>query len=52
MKTKTKWYLIGDPAVREKINSTLRVTGMSIVLGFACIGLGALARVVVTILAW
>ena len=52
MKTKTKWYLIGDPAIRDKINSTLRVTGMSIVLGFACIGLGAFLRAVVTILAW
>ena len=45
-------YLIGDPAVREKLNGTLRVVGMSIVLGFSCIGLGAFLRCVVQILAW
>ena len=38
---KTKYYIIGDPVKREKIRSTLRVIGMSIVLGFACIGFGA-----------
>ena len=52
MKTKTKWYLIGDPAIRDKINSTLRVTGMSIVLGYACIGFGVFLLRVVQILAW
>lgn len=49
---KRKWYLIGDPVKREKINSTLRVIGMSLVLGFACIGFGVILRVVVQILAW
>ena len=34
-------YLIGDPAVREKLNGTLRVVGMSIVLGFSCISASA-----------
>lgn len=47
-----KVYLIGDPAVRDKVNSTLRVIGMSLVLGFACIGFGVFLRAVVTILAW
>ena len=47
-----KIYLIGDPALRDKINSTLRVIGMSLVLGFACIGLGCFLHAVVTILAW
>lgn len=49
---KRKWYLIGDPVKREKINSLLRVIGMSIVLGFACIGFGVILRVWVQILAW
>lgn len=49
---KRKWYLIGDPVKRENVNSTLRVIGMSIVLGFACIGLGVVLRMVVQILAW
>ena len=47
-----KWYLIGDPAVRDKVNFVLRVTGMSIVLAMACVGLGVVLRMVVTILAW
>ena len=47
-----KYYIIGDPKVREKINWTLRVIGMSIVLGFACIGLGAFAHAVAQVLAW
>lgn len=47
-----KWYLIGDPAIREKISSTLRVIGMSFVLGFACIGFGCFLRAVAQILAW
>lgn len=47
-----KWYLIGDPAVRDKINATLRVAGMSIVLGFACIGFGTVLGAWVQILAW
>ena len=47
-----KYYIIGDPAVRDKINSTLRVIGMSLVLGFACIGLGCFLHAVVTILSW
>ena len=47
-----KWYLIGDPVKRDRLNSTLRVIGMSIVLGFACIGFGVLLSVVVQICAW
>ena len=47
-----KMYIIGDPALREKISATLRVIGMSLVLGFACIGLGVLLSVVVQICAW
>jgi hypothetical protein len=49
---KRKWYLIGDPVKRNWINSLLRVIGMSIVLGFACIGFGVILRVWVQILAW
>ena len=49
---KRKWYLIGDPVKRDKVNSTLRVIGMSLVLGFACIGLGVVLRMVAQILAW
>lgn len=49
---KRKWYLIGDPAVRDKVNFVLRVIGMSIVLGFACIGLGTVLGAWVQILAW
>jgi len=51
MKTR-QFYLIGDPAKRNKLNSTLRVIGMSLVLGFACIGLGTVLITVVQILAW
>ena len=47
-----KYYIIGDPKLRDKINSTLRVIGMSLVLGFACIGLGCFLHAVVTILSW
>ena len=47
-----KWYLIGDPVRRDRLNSTLRVIGMSLVLGFACIGFGAVLITVVQILAW
>lgn len=49
---KTKYYIIGNPETREKIRSTLRVIGMSLVLGFACIGFGVLLSVVVQICAW
>ena len=49
---KRKWYLIGDPVKRNWLNSLLRVIGMSIVLGFACIGFGAVLMTVVQILAW
>lgn len=49
---KRTWYLIGDPIKRNKLNSTLRVIGMSLVLGFACIGFGAVLMTVVQILAW
>lgn len=45
-------YIIGDPAMREKIKSTLRVIWMAVVLGFACIGFGVFLRMVVQILAW
>ena len=47
-----KWYLIGDPVRRDRLNSTLRVIGMSLVLGFACIGFGVVLRQVLTILSW
>ena len=49
---KRTWYLIGDPIKRDRLNSTLRVIGMSLVLGFACIGFGVILRVWVQILAW
>jgi len=49
---KRKWYLIGDPVRRDRLNSTLRVIGMSLVLGFACIGFGAVLISWVQILAW
>lgn len=45
-------YIIGDPAVREKIKTTLRVIGMSIVLGMACLGFGVLLSVYLQIAAW
>ena len=45
-------YIFGNPETRQKINSTLRVIGMSIVLGFACIGFGAVLGAWVQILAW
>ncbi len=45
-------YIIGDPVKRSKIRSTLRTIGMSIVLGFACIGFGVTLATVVQILAW
>ena len=44
--------MIGDPIKRNKLNSTLRVIGMSLILGFACIGLGTVLIAVVQILAW
>lgn len=49
---KSKYYIIGDPVKRKKIRFVLRVIGMSLVLGFACIGFGVLLSVVVQILAW
>ena len=49
---RTKYYVIGDPVKREKIRFVLRVIGMSLVLGFACIGFGVLLSVVVQICAW
>ena len=49
---KRTWYLIGDPVKRDRLNQTLRVIGMSLVLGFACIGLGTVLIAVVQILAW
>lgn len=45
-------YIIGDPVLREKIRSTLRVIGMSIVLGLACLGFGVLLSVYLQIAAW
>ena len=51
MKTR-RFYLIGDPIKRDRLNSTLRVIGMSLVLGFAYIGFGAVLMTVVQILAW
>lgn len=35
-----KYYIIGDPAKREKVRSTLRVVWFSFVYAFALIGLG------------
>ena len=49
---KTRYYIIGDPVKRGKVRFVLRVIGMSIVLSFACIGLGAVLRMVVQVLAW
>ena len=49
---RTKYYVIGDPVKRENIRFVLRVIGMSLVLGFACIGFGVLLSVVVQICAW
>ena len=51
MKTR-QFYLIGDPIKRNKLHSTLRVIGMSLVLSFACVGLGTVLIAVVQILAW
>lgn len=34
-----KWYIIGDPAVREKIRRKARITWFSLVYGFAAFGL-------------
>ena len=45
-------YLIGDPEIRERVKSALRVIGMSVILGFACIGVGVLLSVVLQICAW
>ena len=45
-------YLIGDPAVRERVNETVRIVVKSIIGGFACIGLGVVLRMVAQILAW
>ena len=45
-------YIFGNPETRQKINFTLRVVGMSIVLGLACIGFGVLLITVIQILAW
>ncbi len=45
-------YLIGDPAVREKLNRALRIAAKSIIGALACIGLGALLATVCQICAW
>lgn len=47
---KTKRYIIGDPAVREKINRTARIAWKSVVYAFACIGLFAVSFLVSYIL--
>lgn len=54
-----KVYLIGDPAIRGKINkvlsvvwATVRVIGMSVILAFACIGFGVFLKQWQTILSW
>ena len=49
---KTRYYIIGDPVKRDKIRFVLRVIGMSVVLGFACIGFGVVLITWVQILAW
>lgn len=43
---RTKTYLIGDPAVREKIRRTARIAWQSVVYAFACIGLFATSYLV------
>ena len=45
-----KTYLIGDPAVREKLNRRLRIAWKVTVYSFACIGLFALSFAVSYIL--
>ena len=47
-----KWYLIGDPAVRDKVRFVFRTIGMSLVLGFSCIGFGVFLHAIVQICAW
>lgn len=41
-----KTYLIGDPAVREKIQRFFRIAWKSIVYAFACIGLFSVSYLV------
>lgn len=45
-------YIIGDPAVREKITSTARFAAKVVVLALAVIGAAALLTVVCQISAW
>lgn len=45
-------YIIGDPAVRDKISSTVEYTVKVIVLALAVIGAAALLMVVCQICAW
>jgi len=45
-------YLIGNPEIRNKILYVLRLIGMSVVLGYACIGFGVFLYAVCQILAW
>lgn len=47
-----KIYLIGDPVIREKIQSTFRIIGKSLLYGFAVIGVIAVMTVVCQIAAW
>ena len=45
-------YIIGDPAVRERIRSGVRFWVRCVVLALACIGLGALLATVCQLCAW
>lgn len=45
-------YIIGDPAVREKISRAVEYTVKVIVLALAVMGAAALLTVVCQILAW
>ena len=45
-------YIIGDPAVREKISRAVRFTAKVIVLALAVIGAAALMTVLCQISAW
>ena len=38
-----KFYIIGDPVIREKISTTARIIWKSIVYAFALIGVGNVA---------
>lgn len=49
---KSKYYIIGDPRVREKICSTLGLAWTCILYALAVIGLAAILWIVCRIAAW